>query len=149
MKRLLLIAALLIPYVPAEAAPLYAPCATAQAGSSECDGANISSTIIPNNTTAIVVKSTPGQMYGLECFNNSATIAYIKIYDATSATAGSGTPVAREMCPSSTSGAGFVVPFPVGRVFVNGIAYVVTTGIADSDTTAPAASTYIVNVLYK
>jgi hypothetical protein len=149
MKRLLIAAAFVISFSAAHAAPLYAPCATAQAGSSECDGANESSTIIPNNTTAIVVKATPGQMYGLECFNNSGTIAYVKIYDAASATAGSGTPVDRKMCVSSTSGAGFVVPFPVGRVFVNGITYIVTTGIADNDTTAPAASTYIVNVLYK
>ena len=108
-----------------------------------------SSTIIPNNTTAVVVKNTPGQVYGIECFNNSATIAYIKVYDATTATAGSGTPVARYMCPSSTSGAGFVVSYQIGRAFTSGITYIMTTGIADSDTAAPAANTYIVNVYYK
>lgn len=119
------------------------------ASAATAGGASVSSTIIPNNTTAVVVKGSPGQLYGVECFNNSATIAYIKIYNAISATAGSGTPNARFMCPASTSGAGFVLPVPVGSVYSTGITFVMTTGIADNDTGAPAANTYIVNVRYK
>lgn len=107
------------------------------------------SAIVPNNTTAVVVKNAPGVLFGIECFNNSGTIAYLKIYDATSATAGSGTPVLRYMIPANTSGAGFVAISSIGRKFATGITYIVTTGIADNDTGAPAASAYIVNMNYK
>src|SRR5258708_2553814 len=57
-------------------------------------GLSVGSSQVANNTTAIVVKASAGQLYGLEVFNNSATIAYVKLYNATSATCGSGTPVA-------------------------------------------------------
>lgn len=118
-------------------------------GASTSGGASESSTIIPNNTTAVVVKAAPGQVYGVECFNNSATVAYLKIYNAITATAGSGTPFARYMCPASTSGAGFVTDFAAGVAYSTGITFIMTTGIADNDTGAPAANTYIVNVRYK
>lgn len=112
-------------------------------------GVSRSRTLIPNNTTAIVVKSGAGQLYKIRATNNSATIAYIKLYDATSATAGSGTPVDTIMIPASTSGAGIVDTTDLGVVHSTGITYIVTTGIADSDTTAPAASTYVVTMYYK
>jgi hypothetical protein len=111
--------------------------------------ASVSSTLIPNNTTAIVVKGSAGTLYGITAFNNSATIAYIKVYNATSATAGSGTPLARFMIPANTAGTGLAFQLPLGVAYSTGITYVVTTGIADNDTTAPAASAYIVNVHYK
>jgi hypothetical protein len=112
-------------------------------------GLSRSRTLIPNNTTAIVVKSGAGQLYKVRATNNSATIAYIKIYDATSATAGSGTPVDTIMIPASTSGAGVVDSTDIGTVHATGITYIVTTGIADADTTAPAASAYVVTFYYK
>lgn len=112
-------------------------------------GVSISSNVIPNNTTAIVVKPGSGTTLKVQCFNNGVTIAYIKIYDATSATAGTGTPKSRYMCPSSSSGAGFIDADAVGVLYVTGITYVVTTGIADTDTAVPAANTYIVNISYK
>lgn len=112
-------------------------------------GLSRSRTLIPNNTTAIVVKSGAGQLYKVRATNNSATIAYIKIYDATSATAGSGTPVDTIMIPASTSGAGIMDTTDVGTVHATGITYIVTTGIADADTTAPAASAYVVTMFYK
>ena len=113
-------------------------------------GTLTSSNIIANNTTAIVVKASPGQVYGYEAFNNSATIAYLKVYDTTSLTAGVGTPAARHMIPGATSGgAGFTIVSANGRTYSTGITLVVTTGIADNDVGIPAASTYIVNVHYK
>jgi len=112
-------------------------------------GLSRSRTLIPNNTTAIVVKSGAGQLYKVRATNNSGTIAYIKIYDATSATAGSGTPVDTIMIPSSTSGTGIVDTTDVGAVHATGITYIVTTGIGDADSTAPAANAYIVTFFYK
>lgn len=113
-------------------------------------GLSRSRTLIPNNTTAIVVKASAGQVYKIRATNNSATISYIKLYDATSATAGSGTPVDTIMIPAATAGgAGIVDTSDIGWAHATGITYVVTTGIADADTTAPAASAYIVTVSYK
>jgi hypothetical protein len=112
-------------------------------------GLSRSRTLIPNNTTAIVVKSGAGQLYQIRATNNSATIAYIKLYDATSATAGSGTPVDTIMIPASTSGAGIVATTDLGVVHSTGITYTVTTGIADADTGVPAAGAYVVTMYYK
>ncbi len=113
-------------------------------------GLSILSTITPNNTTAVVVKSGAGQLYKVRATNNSGTIAYIKIYNATSATAGSGTPVDRIMIPAATTnGAGIVDTTDIGAAYSTGITYCLTTGIADNDTGAPAASTYLVTFYYK
>lgn len=112
-------------------------------------GWSLSSTLTPNNTTAVVVKASAGQIGKIVAFNNSATIAYLKIYNATSATCGSGTPVDRILIPASTSGAGVSIPDAVGDAYSTGITYCVTTGYADNDTTAPAANAYVVNIHYK
>lgn len=113
----------------------------------------ITSTIAANNITAIVIKSTGGNVYSVDAFNNSTTIAYIKLYNAvsTSVTCGSGTPQARYMIPfgSSSSGGGFNISNINGDSYGLGIVLCITTGIADNDTSAPAALTYIVNVHYK
>lgn len=111
----------------------------------------ITSTIVANNTTAIVIKATGGTVYSVDAFNNGTTIAYVKLYNASTATCGSGTPQARYAIPfgTSSSGGGFNVSNINGDAYANGITMCVTAGIADNDTTSPAASTYIVNVHYK
>lgn len=107
---------------------------------------SVSSNLIANNTTAIVVTAAFANLYAVEASNNGATIAYVKLYNAASGTCGSGTPRARYMIPASTS-----MQWPVvnGDAYPTGIVLCVTTGIADNDTSAPAASAYIVNVHYK
>jgi hypothetical protein len=111
-------------------------------------GASHFSEIVANNTTSVAIDASPGQLYGISAFNNSATIAYVKLYNAAqgSTTCGSGTPVERFMIPAS---GGFVKEIVQGDAFPTAITVCVTTGIADADTGAPAASTYIVNALYK
>lgn len=112
----------------------------------------VKSYIAANNTTAIVVKATGGTVYSVDAFSNSAaTIAYVKLYNAATATCGSGTPQARYMIPfgASASGGGFNVSNINGDAYANGIVMCITAGIADSDTTAPAANAYIVNVHIK
>ena len=108
----------------------------------------VKSYIAANNTTAIVIKATGGTVYSVDAFNNGGTIAYVKLYNATTATCGSGTPQARYMIPfgASSSGGGFNVSNINGDAYANGVVMCITTGIADNDTSAPAASTYIVNV---
>jgi|SRR5215469_2641361 len=114
-------------------------------------GNSITSTIVANNTTATTIKGSAGTVYAIEVFNNSSTIAYLKVYNATTATAGSGTPAARYMIPAPAAGGGggAVASYSIGDNYGTGITCIVTTGIADNDSTAPAASTYIYNVHYK
>lgn len=111
----------------------------------------VKSYISVNNTTAVVLKATAGTVYSVDGFNNGASLAYIKLYNASTATCGSGTPQARYMIPygTSSSGGGFNISNINGDAYANGIVMCITTGIADSDTGAPAANQFIVNVHIK
>jgi hypothetical protein len=124
---------------------------------------SVTSTLIANNTTAIVISNRPAALYFVDAYNNGTTLAFIKLYNACgtatsatclqAATCGQTTPapVDRMMIPfgTSASGGGFALPNINGDAYGFGIVMCVTTGIADNDTNAPAASTYIVNVHYK
>lgn len=116
-------------------------------------GVSTSSALVANNTTSVAVDASPGTLFSVRVFNNSATIAYEKFYDAAqgSTTCGSGTPVLRILIPANTSGAGavFALGGGYGVKFTTAITRCVTTGIADNDTGAPAASAYIVEGDYK
>lgn len=117
-------------------------------GAQQCD--NVTSFIVANNTTAVPVATHNAQVDGISAFNNSATPAYVKLYVGTSVTCGSGTPFWRGMIPSnSTNGDGFLDTNLNGDYYAGGITACVTTGIADNDTTSPAANTYIVNIRWK
>ena len=115
-------------------------------------GMSTSHAIVANNTTSVAIDASPGTLYSVQVFNNSATIAYLKLYDAAqgSTTCGTGTPKKVIMIPANTSGAGAVVEIGggLGVKFSTAITRCVTTGIADNDTTAPAASTYLVEADY-
>lgn len=114
-------------------------------------GATPNSSIVANNTTSVAVCTAACNLYGVLVFNNSATIAYLKLYNAAqgSTTCGAGTPVQRILIPANTSGAGAVISFPLGVAYSTALTRCVTTGIADADTSAPAASAYIVGFIYK
>lgn len=103
--------------------------------------------IAANSTNSTNIKASGGQIYHMDLSNNSATPAYLKLYDsATAPTCGSGTPVSRIMLPANTT----ISPeIATGISFANGIGLCLTGGIADADTTAVAASTYLVNIVYK
>ena len=113
------------------------------------NGLSVSSTILATGTNATAVKASAGQLYSAVVTNNSATIGYLKIYNLTTATAGSNTPVIRIMVPGNSSGAGVVFAEDIGIAFSTGISYAFTGGIADSDTTSVTANVYIVNIFYK
>lgn len=117
---------------------------------SSAGGCTPSGAVVPNNTTAVVVKSGAGTLCGVQVYGLGAAPAYLKFYNATSATCGSGTPIKRLMIPAASTaanGAGSNVTFAdVGVAFSTGITYCITTGITDADNTAPAASTFLVNV---
>lgn len=150
MKRIWAILALLLLTIPALAQDVFR-------GDSRISN---TSTIVANNTTAIIISANASTIYTVEAFNNATTLAYIKLYNAGSTATGapalvtcggSATPQWRGMIPfgTSSSGGGFGLPNINGDAYPFGITMCITTGIADSDTGAPAASTYIVNVHWK
>lgn len=115
-------------------------------------GLSLSSTIL--TTTAVnttIVKGSAGQLYHISCTNNTATIAYVKFYNATTNTAFTTlTPVWRTMIPGASSGgAGIVNEATNGLAFATGITFAVTGGIADTDTTTLNANALIINLGYK
>lgn len=119
------------------------------------NGLAIQSAIVPNNTTSVAVGASANhQLYGIDGYSiSTATPIFIKLYNATqgSTTCGSGTPVARYMIPASGSnqGSGQIMHDANGVPFSTALTYCITAGIGDTDTTAPAANTYLVNVYYK
>ena len=98
------------------------------------------------------VKATGGQIYWIHAVNLTATILFLKVYNATAAnvTVGTTTPVLTFPVPSqgTTGGAGFVLVVPNGIVFSTAITIAATTGVADADTGAPAANACVVNLGY-
>jgi hypothetical protein len=114
-------------------------------------GTSVFSEIVAANTTSVAVKASAGQIYGIRVFSNNTTQVYGKLYNAAqgSTTCGSGTPQDRFSIPAATGGSGFVVPIPMGEQFSTAITLCVTGGIADNDTTTPAATSYLVSIDYK
>ncbi len=127
--------------------------AWAQQGVFQADNTlSVTSYIVANNTTAVQICSAGCRVYQVDAFNNATTLAYLKLYNqATIPTCGTPTPQWRGMIPfgSSSSGGGFSLPWVNGDSYSLGAWACVTTGIADNDTGAPAATTYIINVHYK
>lgn len=94
------------------------------------------------------IKSTAGNLYGYYVHNKSTSTIYLKFYNATAAnvTVGTTTPVLTFPIPAGASAnVGFA--FPIG--FSTAITAAATTGVADSDTGAPATNDVIINVFYK
>jgi hypothetical protein len=111
-------------------------------------GLSMSKTISAATTNATSVKGSAGQVYNIQCFNTNASARYLKLYNKASApTVGTDTPVKTLLIPPSSSG--FVAEWSNGLAFGTGIAFALTTGIADSDTAAVAANEIVVNIDYK
>lgn len=100
--------------------------------------------------TSQTVKGAAGTVYGLIFSNLATATRYIKFYNSASPTIGTTAPLLTLPVPGNASDAtSGVISFPQGIAFSTAITVACTTGLADSDTTAPTASTVILNVLYK
>jgi hypothetical protein len=101
--------------------------------------------------TLEVVKNSPGQVYSMWCANLATSTRFIKFYDATSGTLGTGTPVLTIPLPGNSSDdiAGIFNAGGHGIAFATGICVGAGTGVADNDTGAPGANEVIVNIFYK
>jgi len=114
-------------------------------------GLSIFRSIDLDEGTLEIVKASPGQVYGMWATNTATATRWIKFYDATSGTAGTGTPVITLGIPGNSSDdiAGNFGPGGMGIAFATGICVGATTGVADADTGAPGANDVIVNIFYK
>lgn len=112
-------------------------------------GATLAKAFSAASTNATSLKASAGTLYGLVAINTTATVYYLKLYDKASApTVGTDVPVQTYPIAASTSGAGEVIPFPVGGAFSNGIAWALTAAAADADT-GVAATGVTINFQYK
>lgn len=113
-------------------------------------GLTISRVISAASTNATSAKASAGQVFGWYLSNINAAVRYLKLYNKASApTVGTDTPVMTIAIPGNAAGAGATVEFTNGIAFATGIAYALTTGVADSDTGAVAANEIVVNLLLK
>lgn len=114
-------------------------------------GLSIHRSIDLDEGTLEVVKNSPGCVYGMWVTNQATTTRWIKFYDATSGTAGTGTPVITIGIPGNATDeiSGAFGPGGVGIQFATGICVGAVTGVADNDTGAPSANDVIVNIFFK
>lgn len=99
-----------------------------------------------------VVKVGAGVLYHVAVTNNSATINYLRFYNATTGFNGcnSATNLVYQLAiPGQTGGAGFVQNIDLGITFSTGISICVTSGYAQTDTTNATASAMSLLVGYK
>jgi DNA-binding FrmR family transcriptional regulator len=99
------------------------------------------------------IKASAGKIGWIHCMNMSASVRYLKFYNATAAnvTVGTTTPVLTFPIPTlaTTNGAGFTISFgDAGLQFGTAICVAATTGLADNDTGAPGANEVVLNVGY-
>lgn len=110
-------------------------------------GLLISRTISAATTNATSAKASAGQVFGWYLSNANASTRFFKLYNKASApTVGTDTPVMTIPIPG---GSGANVEFANGIAFATGIAYALTTGVADADTAAVAANEIVINLLYR
>lgn len=100
----------------------------------------------------VVIKAGAGQVYKISVTNNSATVNYIRLYNATTGFNGCNSAtnlVYSNVIPASASGAGILDQWDAGMAFSTGISICVTSGYASTDTTNATASAMNVNIGYK
>lgn len=94
----------------------------------------------------INIKSSAGQIYGWFLFNHATSIRYVKLYNkASSPWVGHDRPFMTIPLPC---GGGANVNFTSGITFSHGIGIGATTGVADTNSGAPADNDVIVNIIY-
>jgi hypothetical protein len=94
------------------------------------------------------VKASAGRLYTIDCYNASATRRYLKIYNKASApTVGTDSPVLTFVLPPNSM---FIRDFSsIGLYLGTGIAFGISGGVVDTDTTAIAAADILgLNLIY-
>ena len=114
-------------------------------------GVLISRDIDLDNGALTVVKASAGQVYGWTLTNTSTVTVYVKFYNATSGTLGTGTPVLTIGIPGNASDDTTLAQSfgGLGIEFTTGISVGAGTGVADADNTDPGANAVVANIYYK
>ncbi len=108
--------------------------------------------IAANTNNATLVSPGQHQVHGVQVSGVGSAPAYLKFYDKASApTCGTDTPVKVIAIPAAPTAANGGVNNPLVGFpqFQLGLGICVVTGIADSDNTAPGASTFNINFDWK
>lgn len=94
-----------------------------------------------NTTNATSIKASTGDLFGIQAYNTTAAVVYLKIYNKASApTVGTDTPVMTIPIPPN---APIVITWTNGYYFSTGIAIALTGAAADADTTAVTAGAIV------
>ncbi len=99
-----------------------------------------------------VIKAGAGQVYKISVTNNSATVNYLRLYNATTGFNGCNSAsnlVYENAIPASTTVGGIADQWDAGMAFATGISICVTSGYATTDTTNATATAMNVNIGYK
>src|ERR1019366_5703316 len=99
------------------------------------------------STNATNLKSSAGQVYSVDLFNNAAYPVYFKLYNTTSESACGATGLTKVV--GTQAGTQHTVKTEEGWPFSTGISYCLTKGIADADNTAVLVSDAVVDGSYK
>ena len=102
------------------------------------------------STNSTNIKASAGNVYTIRAVNTTATIYYLRMYNASSApTCSSATNFIESIpIPASTSGGGIAINQTVGQAYSTGISFCLTGGGSSSDNTNAAVGVYL-TVLYK
>lgn len=99
------------------------------------------------------VKATAGCLYKLRVTNRTATVRYVKLYNATAANTTVGTTTPLDTIPIPANASDYTVLTEsfggLGLTFDTALSIAATTGFADNDVGAPGANDLIVSVYYK
>lgn len=109
--------------------------------------------IAANSNNSTLIAAGQHNVYDAQLSGIGSAPAYLKFYDkATAPTCGTDTPTKVLAIPAAATAANGAISNPtihVGAQFFNGLGICVVTGIADSDNTAPAATTFNINFDWK
>lgn len=103
------------------------------------------------STNATLVSASARRLGFVTAYNANAAPRYLKIYDkATAPTVGTDVPILTFMIPGNSQGAGAGNNVPLLSAFglSNGLAFALTAGMADNDSTAIGASDVVIDLGY-
>jgi hypothetical protein len=110
-------------------------------------GTGVYHRVATGDNNAFNFQATPGQVFGVQGFNNAAYPVYIKLYDkGTAPNPAVDNPV---RVVGAQAGLRFDDDIPTGMLFHVGISIAIVKGIADHDNTPVLASDCVVDVDYK
>lgn len=99
-----------------------------------------------------VIKAGAGQVFKISITNNSATVNYVRLYNATTGFNGCNSAtnlIYANAIPANTAVGGIADSWNQGLAFATGISICVTSGYATNDTTNATATAMDVNIGYK